>query len=186
MPTFWGSSMFVRGRSGEPRNRQLPRPTTRRPSKLPGVTCRVTPTTTVWRPRWCFALPRWRLRPPRRSLRCCQPSRIRFIADHASGLPVLRTLSLCTCCRHYPGAAAGPILAHSPSRISLPRKGRRVGLRIVLFEACSAFTRVAARRIAQPPTGDLCHEAPTRAVAHTSRSSATGLIDNPPVGFLLH
>jgi len=28
------------------------------------------------------------------------------IPDHAKGLPVLRTLSLCTCCRHYPGAAA--------------------------------------------------------------------------------
>src|SRR5436305_817264 len=29
------------------------------------------------------------------------------IADHALGSPVLRALSLCTCCRHYPGAAAG-------------------------------------------------------------------------------
>jgi len=29
------------------------------------------------------------------------------ISDHALGLPVLRTLSLCTCCRHYPGAAPG-------------------------------------------------------------------------------
>src|SRR6266481_3436576 len=29
------------------------------------------------------------------------------LADHALGLPVLRTLSLCTCCRHYPGAASG-------------------------------------------------------------------------------
>jgi hypothetical protein len=28
---------------------------------------------------------------------------------------VLRTLSLCTCCRHYPGAAAGS--AHPPSRV---------------------------------------------------------------------
>jgi hypothetical protein len=28
------------------------------------------------------------------------------IADRASGLPVLRALPLCTCCRHYPGAAA--------------------------------------------------------------------------------
>src|ERR1700682_3366453 len=28
------------------------------------------------------------------------------IADHALGLPVLRTLSLCTCRRQYPGAAA--------------------------------------------------------------------------------
>ncbi len=32
------------------------------------------------------------------------------IPDHAVGLPVLRTLSLCTCCRHYPGAAAGRTL----------------------------------------------------------------------------
>ena len=29
------------------------------------------------------------------------------LADHALGLPVLRALSLCTCCRHYPGAASG-------------------------------------------------------------------------------
>jgi hypothetical protein len=29
------------------------------------------------------------------------------IPDHALGLPVLRALSLCTCCRQYPGAAAG-------------------------------------------------------------------------------
>jgi hypothetical protein len=29
------------------------------------------------------------------------------IPDHAMGLPVLRALSLCTCCRHYPGAATG-------------------------------------------------------------------------------
>src|SRR5258708_38003741 len=61
---------------------------------------------------------------------------IRFVsAGHTLGLPVLRTLSLCTFCRHYPGAAAGRTLrSASPSRISLPRKGCRVGLRIVLFE----------------------------------------------------
>ena len=40
----------------------------------------------------------------------------------------------------------------SPSHISLPRKGRRVGLHIVLFEACSALTRVAACTLARPPT----------------------------------
>ena len=28
------------------------------------------------------------------------------VADRALGLPVFRALSLCTCCRHYPGAAA--------------------------------------------------------------------------------
>src|SRR5271169_4878449 len=30
-----------------------------------------------------------------------------IIPDRASGFPVLRALSLCTCCRHYPGAADG-------------------------------------------------------------------------------
>ena len=41
--------------------------------------------------------------------------------------------------------------AHSASRISLPRKGCRVGLRIVLFETCSAFTRVTACTLALSP-----------------------------------
>ena len=35
-----------------------------------------------------------------------------IIPDHAMGLPVLRALSLCTCCRHYPGAATGRRLPH--------------------------------------------------------------------------
>src|SRR6202022_3898975 len=51
------------------------------------------------------------------------------------GLPVFAALFLCTCCRHYPGAAAGRTLrSASPSGVSLPRKGCRVDLRIVLFE----------------------------------------------------
>ncbi len=37
-----------------------------------------------------------------------------------------------------------PLVPPSPN-------GRRVGIRIVTFEACSGFTRVTARRIAQPP-----------------------------------
>ena len=40
---------------------------------------------------------------------------------------------------------------HFPARGSLPRKNRRVGFRITRFEACSAFTRVAARMVARPP-----------------------------------
>src|SRR5580704_18144324 len=44
------------------------------------------------------------------------------IADHALGLPVLRALSLCTCRRHYPGAASERIASLiSSRRISLPR-----------------------------------------------------------------
>src|SRR5260370_34173164 len=53
----------------------------------------------------------------------------------AAGLRLLRVFALCPSCRHYPGAADGRSpRSFSPSRISLPRKGHRVGLHIVLFE----------------------------------------------------
>ncbi len=39
----------------------------------------------------------------------------------------------------------------SPLMMQPSPNGRRVGIRIVTFEACSGFTRVTARRIAQPP-----------------------------------
>src|SRR5208282_5036311 len=58
-----------------------------------------------------------------------------IIPDHASGFPVLRALPLCTCCRHYPGAADGCTRrSNLPIRVSLPRFHYRVGLHIVLFE----------------------------------------------------
>src|SRR5437762_1521247 len=103
-------------------------------------------------------------------------ARVRLvIADHAMGLPVLRTLSLCTCCRHYPGAAAGRTLrSTSPSRISLPRKGRRVGLRIVLFEACSAFTRVTACTLALSPIRDTLTEGFSHFVTSMTAPIASG------------
>ena len=91
------------------------------------------------------------------------------------GLPVLRTLSLCTCCRHYPGAAAGRTLrSASPSRISLPRKGCRVGLRIVLFEDCSAFTRVTACTLALSPIRDTLIEGFSHFVASMTAPIASG------------
>ena len=97
------------------------------------------------------------------------------IADHAMGLPVLRTLSLCTCCRHYPGAAAGRTLrSASPSRISLPRKGCRVGLRIVLFEDCSAFTRVTACTLALSPIRDTLIEGFSHFVTSMTAPIASG------------
>ena len=73
------------------------------------------------------------------------------VPDHIEGFPVLRALSLCTCCRHYPGAATVFVFGQSHSRISLPRYSFRVDLRIDLFEACSAFTHVAACTLALPP-----------------------------------
>jgi hypothetical protein len=67
------------------------------------------------------------------------------------GFPVLRALSLCTCCRQYPGAAAVFLFAQSHSRVSLPRFAIRVDPRIVVFEDCSAFTHVAACTLALSP-----------------------------------
>ena len=56
-----------------------------------------------------------------------------------------------------PAQPLGAFFAHFPSRISLPRYGSRVGLRNVLFEACSAFTRVTASTLALSPIRDTLH-----------------------------
>src|SRR5471030_1194815 len=113
------------------------------------------------------------LRHPRAPSLSLTGSRL-VIADHALGLPVFRALSLCTCCRQYPGAASGRSFAHSPSRISLPRNGSRVGLRIVLFEACSAFTRVAACTLALSPIRDTLIEGFSHFVTSVTAPIASG------------
>ena len=64
--------------------------------------------------------------------------------------------------------------AHSPSRISLPRKGCRVGLRIVLFDACSAFTRVAACTLALSPIRDTLSEGFSYFVTSIAAPAASG------------
>jgi hypothetical protein len=88
-----------------------------------------------------------------------------IISYRASGFPVLRALSLCACCRHYPGAAAGDIASLGfSSSISLPQTGYQVGLRIVLFEDCSAFTRVTACTLARSPFVTRCIEGFSRFV----------------------
>jgi hypothetical protein len=74
-----------------------------------------------------------------------------IIADHAMGLPVLRTLSLCTCCRHYPGVAPGRILrsAH-PAVPAFPKR--------VVGSACAlSFSRIAQRSLALRPAHSRCH-----------------------------
>src|SRR5689334_6676268 len=62
----------------------------------------------------------------------------------------------------------------SPSRVSLPRKGRRVGLHIVLFEACSAFTRVAACPLALSPIRDTLIEGFSHFVTSMTAPIASG------------
>src|SRR5258707_10317918 len=62
----------------------------------------------------------------------------------------------------------------SPSRISLPRKGCRVGLRIVLCEDCSAFTRVTACTLALSPIRDTLIEGFSHFVASMTAPIASG------------
>jgi hypothetical protein len=67
--------------------------------------------------------------------------------------------------------------AHSPSRISLPRKSGRVGLRIVLFEVCSAFTRVTAYTLALTPIRDTLTEGFSHFVTSMTAPVASGWSD---------
>src|SRR5208282_2333381 len=76
--------------------------------------------------------------------------------DRAVGLPVLRALSLCTCCRQYPGAAAGRRLRSShPAVSAFPE--RAIG------SACtSSFSRLAQRSLALRPAHSRGHLYVTR------------------------
>src|SRR3974390_1022686 len=64
--------------------------------------------------------------------------------------------------------------ARYPSHVSLPRKGCRVGLRIVLFEACSAFTRVTACTLALSPIRDTLSEGFSHFVTSIAAPAASG------------
>src|SRR5246127_1468394 len=62
----------------------------------------------------------------------------------------------------------------SPIGTSLPRKGCRVGLRIVLFEDCSAFTRVTACTLALSPIRDTLSEGFSYFVTSIAAPAASG------------
>ena len=86
-----------------------------------------------------------------------------IIPDHALGSPVLRALSLCTCCRHYPGTATGTCFAHfSPVVSAFPD--------MAVGSACAlSFSRLAQRSLALRPAR--CHQFVTR----IPKASATSL-----------
>src|SRR6516165_3469321 len=67
----------------------------------------------------------------------------------------------------------------SPRRVSLPRKGRRVGLHIDLFEDCSAFTRVAACTLALSPIRDTLIEGFSHFVTSMTAPIASGWSESP-------
>ena len=92
---------------------------------------------------------------PLRHPRAPGPSLTSFqlvIPDHAKGLPVLRALSLCTCCRHYPGTATGgPALLIRSVVSAFPDR--------VVGSACaSSFSRLTQRSLALRPAHSRCHQ----------------------------
>ena len=99
-----------------------------------------------------------------------------IIPDHALGFPVLRALSLCTCCRHYPGAAAGCIPRSShPAVSAFP--GRVTG------SACtSTFSRLARRALALRPAHSRGHQFVTRYPKASDISSPPCLLRLLPAG----
>jgi hypothetical protein len=74
------------------------------------------------------------------------------VPGHAARLPVLRALSLCTCCRHYPGTATGgSALLIRPAISAFPER--------VVGSACaSSFSRLARRSLALRPAHSRCHQ----------------------------
>ena len=83
----------------------------------------------------------------------CAVTGVRLVVpDHAQGLPVLRALSLCTCCRHYPGTATG-------GTASLIRPVMSAFPEMAVGSACAlSFSRLAQRSLALRPAHSRCHQ----------------------------
>ena len=119
--------------------------------------------------------------------------RDRHLTRRRGATLVTRRVSLVTtnhlCVRAVPTTPAdraGACVDCFPVSCCLPHIAGRVGIRIGLFEACSGFTRVTARTLAQTAQGGLCHGASTRPVARPRRPPATRSIDNSLGGTLPH
>jgi len=79
----------------------------------------------------------------------CRDAEAATLANN--GPPPITRTTFPTCRAHYPGGSSGCTCRLLPRSLEPSPSGRWVGIRIVTFEACSGFTRVTARRIAQPP-----------------------------------
>ena len=102
-----------------------------------------------------------------------------------TGLPVLRPSPLLHACRRqYPGGTGRCSRRSLPNRWQPSPYYRRVGFRITRFEACSAFTKVAARMLAEPPMAALLIGVlQTSSLPPSPAPTATGWSDSCRAGF---
>ena len=110
---------------------------------------------------------------------------LRPLPSHQTGLPRLPEPPFQRAVPTTPADRAGALVDCFPAHAAFPKweEGRHPhchfrGL-LRLHSRYGPPDRSAAHR-------RLCHEAPTHAVTRTSRSPATGSIDNSPGGFFLH
>ena len=109
----------------------------------------------------------------------------RFGACHATvGASRVASIPLFHACRRqYPGGTARCVCRSLPSRWRPSPYSRRVGFRITNFEACSAFTRVAARMVAEPPkAARFIGVLQTMSLPPSSAPTATGWSDSCRAG----
>jgi hypothetical protein len=100
------------------------------------------------------------------------------------GLPVLQRSSSCMhALANTPAESLGALFARFPKNDSLPRIPGRVGFRITLFEACSAFTHVTACILAKSPNVTLYTKGFSRFVTSTTAPIATGWSESCRAGF---
>ena len=100
-------------------------------------------------------------------------------ASRVASIPLLHA-----CRRHYPGGTGQCARRSLPSRWQPSPFYRRVGFRITRFEACSAFTKVAARMLAEPPMAALLIAVlQTRSLPPSPAPTATGWSDSCRAGF---
>ena len=92
------------------------------------------------------------------------------------GLPVARALSLCTCCRHYPGTAAGgTALLIRPAISTFPED-------VIGSAYASSFSRLAQRSLALRPAHSRCHQFVARYPKASDISSPPCLLQLLPAG----
>jgi len=83
---------------------------------------------------------------------------------------------LCTCCRHYPGAASGRIVSLSnPAVSAFPERVVRSACALSFFEVFSAFTRLR-------PAHSRCHQFVTRIPKVSASSLPPWLLRMLPAG----
>ena len=100
-------------------------------------------------------------------------------ASRAASTPLFHA-----CCRQYPGGICRCLRRSLPDRWQPSPLSGRVGFRIMAFEACTAFTYVAARMVAKLPwAARYVGVLQTMSLPPSSAPTATGWSDSCRAGF---